>query len=71
MANATDGLKPSVFAPARSMTRPWLVPVAHFFTRSAQPWVQPAPGAQRFETQPNGCGSLLPACRARWTDPAD
>jgi hypothetical protein len=21
----------------------WLVPVAHFFTRSAQPWVQPAP----------------------------
>ena len=39
----------------------WLVPVAHFFTRSAQPWVQPAPGAQCFETQPNGWGSLLPA----------
>ena len=49
----------------------WLVPVAHFFTRSAQPWVQPAPGAQCFETQPNGWGSLLPAWRARWTDPAD
>jgi len=51
--------------------RSWLVPVAHFFTRSAQPWVQPAPGAQCFETQPNGWGSLLPGWRARWTDPAD
>jgi hypothetical protein len=49
----------------------WLVPVAHFFTRSAQPWVQPAPGAQCFETQPNGWGSLLPGWRARWSDPAD
>jgi len=49
----------------------WLVPVAHFFTRSAQPWVQPAPGAACFETQPNGWGSLLPGWRARWIDPAD
>lgn len=49
----------------------WLVPVAHFFTRSAQPWVQPAPGAACFETQPNGWGSLLSGWRARWTDSAD
>ncbi|UPJ49095.1 GFA family protein [Bradyrhizobium sp. 200] len=48
----------------------WLSPVAHFFTRSAQSWVQPAPGAQCFETQPNGWGSLLPAWRARWVDSA-
>jgi hypothetical protein len=46
----------------------WLVPVAHFFTRSAQPWVQPEPGAQCFETQPNGWGSLLPAWRAMWPE---
>jgi hypothetical protein len=49
----------------------WLAPVAHFFTRSAQSWVQPAPGAQCFESQPNGWGSLLPAWRARWSDAAD
>jgi len=49
----------------------WLAPVAHFFMRSAQPWVQPAPGAACFETQPNGWGSLLPGWRARWIDPAD
>jgi len=41
------------------------------FTRSAQSWVQPAPGAQCFETQPNGWGSLLPAWRTRWVDSAD
>jgi hypothetical protein len=46
----------------------WLVPVAHFFTRSAQPWVQPASGAQCFETQPNGWGGLPPAWRAMWPE---
>ena len=71
MANATDGLKPSAFVPDTLDDTSWLAPVAHFFTRSAQPWVQPAPGAQCFETQPNGWGSLLPGWRARWTDPAD
>ena len=45
--------------------------IACSVTRSAQPWLQPAPGAQCFETQPNGWGSLLPGWRARWADPAD
>jgi hypothetical protein len=49
----------------------WLVPVAHFFMRSVQPWLRPAPGAACFKTQPNGWGSLLPAWRARWSDAAD
>ncbi|MBS0530293.1 MAG: GFA family protein [Proteobacteria bacterium] len=30
----------------------WLVPVAHIYMQSAQPWVQPAPDAVCFETQP-------------------
>ena len=46
----------------------WLVPAAHFFTRSAQSWLQPAPGAACFETQPDGWESLLTAWRARWSD---
>ena len=49
----------------------WLVPAAHFFMRSAQPWLQPAPGAACFETQPDSWGSLLPAWHARWSDAAD
>src|SRR3954465_340643 len=48
----------------------WLVPAAHFFTRSisAQSWVQPVPGASCFETQPDGWGALLPAWRALWPE---
>ena len=30
----------------------WLRPTAHFWTRSAQPWVVLPPDGQRFETQP-------------------
>ena len=30
----------------------WLRPVAHIWTRSAQPWVQFPPDAVKFETQP-------------------
>lgn len=31
----------------------WLVPTAHFWTRSAQPWVVIPEGATRYETQPD------------------
>ena len=48
----------------------WLVPAAHFFMRSAQSWVQPAPDAQCFDTQPDGWRNLLQAWRARWSDQA-
>ena len=30
----------------------WLRPTAHFWTRSAQPWVVLPEGGARFETQP-------------------
>jgi hypothetical protein len=48
----------------------WLVPVAHIYMRSAQPWVQPAPGAVCFETQrsPAEFREALAKWRARITD---
>ena len=46
----------------------WLVPAGHFYTCSAQAWVQPAPNAICIETQPNGWGELLPAWRAMWPE---
>jgi hypothetical protein len=48
----------------------WLVPAAHFFTRStsAQAWVQPVAGASCFETQPDGWGELQSAWRAMWPE---
>jgi hypothetical protein len=48
----------------------WLVPAAHFFTRSAsaQSWVQPVAGAVCIETQPDGWGELLLAWRAAWPE---
>jgi hypothetical protein len=48
----------------------WLVPAAHFFTRStsAQSWVQPAPDAVCIETQPEGWGEMLRAWRASWPE---
>jgi hypothetical protein len=44
----------------------WLKPVAHFFTRSAQPWVQPAAGAIGYETQPSDVQPLVQAWRLQW-----
>ena len=46
----------------------WMIPAAHFFMRSAQPWVEAEPDAQCFETQPNGWGSLLPEWQAMWPE---
>jgi hypothetical protein len=34
----------------------WLVPIAHMYVRSAQPWVSPAPGAECHETAPTISG---------------
>jgi hypothetical protein len=44
----------------------WLKPVAHFFTRSAQPWVQPATDAICYETQPSDVQPLVQAWRLQW-----
>jgi hypothetical protein len=45
----------------------WLVPVAHMFMRSAQPWVLPAADAECYETGPNDFRPLAEVWRARWT----
>jgi hypothetical protein len=37
----------------------WLTPTAHFWTRSAQPWVKLREGATVYETQPNGATPRL------------
>ena len=44
----------------------WLKPVAHFFTRSAQRWVQPAADAICYETQPTDIQPLVQAWRVQW-----
>jgi hypothetical protein len=46
----------------------WLVPAAHMFTRSAQPWVLPAARAECHDTQPADFAALLPAWRAMWQE---
>ncbi len=46
----------------------WLVPAAHMFTRSAQPWVLPAANAECHDTEPADFAALLPAWRAIWPE---
>jgi hypothetical protein len=46
----------------------WIVPAAHFFTRSAQPWVQFSVGASCYDTQPPDFAGLIPAWRAMWPE---
>ena len=45
----------------------WMVPAAHFYTRSAQPWFKPADGAECFEEQPHDFAELVEAWRSRWS----
>lgn len=46
----------------------WLVPVAHFFLRSAQSWVQPAADAECFEAMPESYPPLAEKWRAMWPE---
>lgn len=46
----------------------WLTPVAHMFLRSAQPWVQAAPGAECYEAGPSDFGPLAGKWRAVWPE---
>ncbi|HVX78919.1 MAG TPA: GFA family protein [Bradyrhizobium sp.] len=46
----------------------WLVPVAHLFRTSAQGWVQPAPGADCYEMEPDDFRPLAKKWRAIWQD---
>jgi len=46
----------------------WLVPVAHFFTKSAQGWVLPAQGAECHEIAPDDFGPLAAKWRAMWPE---
>jgi hypothetical protein len=43
----------------------WLEPVAHLWTRSAQPWVEIPEGAVRYETQPKELTALVRLWRER------
>lgn len=42
----------------------WIRPVAHLWTRSAQPWVGIPEGVPRYETQPAEFGELFELMRA-------
>lgn len=46
----------------------WLMPVAHMFMKSAQPWMQPAADAECHEAQPPDFDALRPAWRALWPE---
>jgi hypothetical protein len=50
----------------------WLVPAAHMFMKSAQPWVQPwvlpAADAECHQTQPADFGASMSAWRAMWPE---
>jgi hypothetical protein len=46
----------------------WLVPAAHMFTRSAQPWVRPASGAECHETEPADFRRAAGIWRAMWPE---
>jgi hypothetical protein len=44
----------------------WLVPVAHMYMRSAQPWVLPAANAECHDVGPDDFRPLAEAWRAMW-----
>jgi len=46
----------------------WLVPVAHMFMKSAQPWVLPAANAECHEIGPNDFRPLAEVWRSMWPD---
>jgi hypothetical protein len=46
----------------------WLTPIAHMFTRSAQPWIQPATNAECHEIGPDDFRPLAAKWRALWPE---
>ena len=46
----------------------WLVPVAHMFMKSAQPWVLPAANAECHEIGPSDFRPLAAVWRSMWPD---
>ena len=46
----------------------WLVPIAHMYMRSAQPWVLPAADAECHEIGPDDFRPLAEAWRAMWPE---
>lgn len=46
----------------------WLVPVAHMYTKSAQPWVLPAADAECHEVGPKDFQPAARAWRAMWPE---
>jgi hypothetical protein len=46
----------------------WLAPAAHMFTRSAQPWVRPAAGAECHETESADFRAAAEIWRGMWPE---
>jgi len=46
----------------------WLVPAGHLFMKSKQSWVEPAAGAECFETQPSDFRPLAKKWQAMWPE---
>ena len=46
----------------------WLIPVAHMYLKSAQPWVLPASGADCHEIGPSDFQPLADKWRAMWPE---
>jgi hypothetical protein len=46
----------------------WIVPLAHIFARSAQPWMQYPADADCYETQPADFSALMLKWRAMWSE---
>jgi hypothetical protein len=46
----------------------WLVPVAHMFLRSAQPWLPSAANAECYDLAPKDFVALAAKWRAMWTE---
>jgi hypothetical protein len=46
----------------------WLVPVAHMYLKSSQPWISPAVGAECHEIGPDDFTQLAQKWRVMWPD---
>ena len=46
----------------------WLAPIAHMYTRGAQPWVAPAANAECYEIGPDDFRPLARRWRAMWPE---
>jgi hypothetical protein len=60
-----EGSKAAVMRPGVLEDTKWLDPVAHIWTRSAQPWVRLPEGVKQYEQQPADFTELVTLWRER------